>query len=246
MKYMQALRALAPIDAKSISRDPLLRWMILYPLLMAALVRWGVPALTGRLQAVYQFDLSPYYLLLMSFVVLMTPMLTGMVTGFLLLDEKDARTLTALQVTPLTLNGYLVYRVSVPALLSFVVSLVVVPLAGLTPIEPLALILASASAALLTPFYALVLATFASNKVQGFALSKGLGVLLIPPFAAYFVESPKLQSLFGIVPLYWPVKQLWLQADSVTIQGISFVVGLCYHAFLLSVFLRRFNAAMQR
>ena len=245
MKSLQALRALAPIDAKSIGRDPFLRWMILYPLLMAALVRWGVPALTVRLLSVYQFDLSPYYLLLMSFVVLMTPMLTGMVTGFLLLDEKDARTLTALQVTPLALNGYLVYRITVPILLSFAVSLVVVSVAGLVPVEPLALILSSASAAFLTPFYALFLAAFATNKVQGFALMKGVGVLLLPPFAAYFVDPP-LQWLFGIVPLFWPMKQLWLQGASVSSQGICLVVGLCYHTLLLAMLLRRFQTTMQR
>ena len=245
MKALQAFRALAPIDAKSVGRDPFLRWMILYPVLVALLVRWGVPALNARLLVVYQFDLSQYYLLIMSFVVLMTPALTGMVIGFLFLDEKDARTLTALQVTPLTLRGYLVYRISVPILLSFLVSFVTVLVAGLTPVEPLALILSSASAAFLAPFYALFLAGFASNKVQGFALTKGLGVLVLPPLAAYFVDSP-LQWLFGVVPLYWPVKQLWLQDASLSGQGICFVVGLCYHSALLTLLLRRFQTTMQR
>lgn len=245
MKALRVLRALVPIDAKSVARDPLLRWMILYPLLVAALVRWGVPVLTARLLSTYQFDLAPYNLLLISFVVLMTPMLAGMVIGFLLLDEKDARTLTALQITPLTLNGYLVYRITVPILLSFTVSLVAVFFAGLTPVESLALILSSASAAFLTPLYALFLAAFAANKVQGFALIKGLGVLLFPPLAAYFVDPP-LQWMFGIVPLYWPVKQLWLQGASVTSQGLCFVVGLCYHTALLALLLRRFQTTMQR
>jgi fluoroquinolone transport system permease protein len=36
----------------------------------------------------------------MSFVLLMTPMLAGIVVGFLLLDQRDDQTLTALQVTP--------------------------------------------------------------------------------------------------------------------------------------------------
>ena len=245
MKALQAFRALAPIDAKSVGRDPFLRWMILYPVLVALLVRWGVPALNARLLVVYQFDLSQYYLLIMSFVVLMTPALTGMVIGFLFLDEKDARTLTALQVTPLTLRGYLVYRISVPILLSFLVSFVTVLVAGLTPVEPLALLLSSASAAFLTPFYAFFLAAFASNKVQGFALIKGLGVLLLPPLAAYFVDTP-LQWLFGIVPLYWPIKQLWLQGASAASQGVCFVVGLCYQTVLLAWLLRRFQIAMQR
>lgn len=116
MKTLRVLQALGPIDTKSVSRDSLLRWMVFYPLLLAGLIRWGVPWLTVRLLMQFQFDLTPYYSLLMSFVLLMTPMLTGMVIGFLLLDQRDDQTLTALQVTPLTLSGYLVYRISLPIL----------------------------------------------------------------------------------------------------------------------------------
>jgi fluoroquinolone transport system permease protein len=46
----------------------------------------------------------------MSFLVVVMPALVGMVIGFLLLDQRDDQTLAALQVTPLTLNGYLIYR----------------------------------------------------------------------------------------------------------------------------------------
>lgn len=78
MKTVQMLQALGPIDAKSVSRDPLLRWMVFYPLLLSGLIRWGVPLLAVRLMAQFQFDLTSYYPLLTSFVLLMTPMLTGM------------------------------------------------------------------------------------------------------------------------------------------------------------------------
>ena len=54
-----------------------------------------------------------------------------MVLGFLLLDQRDDQTLTALQVTPLSLNGYLAYRISLPMLISLVTTLLMVPLAGL-------------------------------------------------------------------------------------------------------------------
>lgn len=245
MRSIQALRALGPIDVKSIGRDPLLRWLILYPLVVAFLVRWGVPVLTAKLLVMYEFDLTPYYVLLMSFVVITTPMLTGMVIGFLLLDEKDARTLSALQVTPLTLQGYLVYRIAVPIVLSFIVSMVMVLIANLVPVQSLALVLSSATAACLTPFYALCLGAFASNKVQGFAISKGLGVLIVPPVAAYFIAEP-LQWMVGVVPLYWPVKQFWMQNAPVAQQMIFFLLGLCYHAALLSLLIRRFQTSMER
>jgi fluoroquinolone transport system permease protein len=243
MKMLCVLQALGPIDAKSVSRDPLLRWMVFYPLLLAGLIRWGVPWLTVRLLMQFQFDLTPYYSLLMSFVLLMTPMLTGMVIGFLLLDQRDDQTLTALQVTPLTLNGYLVYRISLPIILSLMITLIIFPLAGLVEIGFGPLFLAALSAAPLAPFYALSLAAFAANKVQGFALTKTLGVLLVPPLLAYFVPPP-WQWVFGLVPLYWPVKLFWMLYTNEPGYLFYLVIGLLYQFLLLLVLLRRFNKVM--
>jgi len=237
---MRVLIALGPVDAKSISRDPLLRWLMLYPLLLAGLVRWGVPWLAGTLLTRFQFDLTPFYPLLMSFVLVMTPMLAGLVIGFLLLDQQDDRTLTALQVTPLTLTGYLVYRLSLPLGLSLVITMVIFPLTGLAPLEVGPLFLAALSATPLAPFYALVLAAFAANKVQGFALTKALGVLLVAPLLAYFV-SPPWQWLFGLVPLYWPAKFLWLLQAGQASPWPVLLLGLLYQGLVLLVLLRRFN-----
>lgn len=240
MKTMQVLRALGPIDAKSISRDPLLRWLVFYPLLLTGLIRWGVPLLAVRLMVQFQFDLVPYYPLLLSFILLITPMLAGMVIGFLLLDQRDDQTLTALQVTPLTLNGYLVYRLSLPTLLSLVITLLILPLTGLVEIRWESLLMAALSAAPLAPFYALVLAAFAANKVQGFALTKALGILLLPPLMAYFV-SPPWQWVFGLVPLYWPVKLFWLLHADEPSCLFYLAVGLLYQFLLLIILLRRFT-----
>ncbi len=116
-----AWRALGTIDAHNIRRDPLLRWLAFYPLALTLLVRWGIHPVTQRLLRDWDFDLIPYYSLCLSFLLMTTPMLTGMVFGFLLLDQRDDQTLLALQVTPLTLSGYLVYRMAVPTLLSVLV-----------------------------------------------------------------------------------------------------------------------------
>jgi fluoroquinolone transport system permease protein len=217
--------------------------LVFYPLLLAVLIRWGVPPLAARLMAQFQFDLVPYYPLLMSFVLLMTPMLAGMVIGFLLLDQRDDQTLTALQVTPLTLNGYLVYRISMPIVLSLVITLIIFPMAGLVEIGFVPLLLAALSAAPLAPFYALSLAAIAANKVQGFALTKALGVLLVPPVMAYFVPTP-WQWAFGLVPLYWPAKLIWLLHAGETSYWFYLLIGLLYQFLLLIVLLRRFNKAM--
>ena len=243
MKTWQMLSALGPIDARNVKRDPLLKWLIFYPLFVVGLIRWGVPPLTFYLSTHFQFDLVPYYNLLMSFLVLMTPMLAGMVIGFLLLDQKDDQTLVALQVTPLSLNAYLIYRLSMPVLLSFVTTVVILPLAGLVRIEIRSLLLSAASAAPLAPFYALMLPAFCSNKVQGFALTKALGVLLVPPVVAYILPF-SWEWLFGIVPLYWPAKLFWVLQDGE--NGVLFYLGmgLFYQFLVLFLLLRRFNKRM--
>ena len=87
------IRALGPIDVKSVARDSMLRWLIGMPIVFALAFRWGVPALNEWLGERYAFDLTPHYPLLTSFLVLMVPTLMGSVVGFLLLDQRDDRTL---------------------------------------------------------------------------------------------------------------------------------------------------------
>lgn len=245
MNLFQALRALGPIDLHSVWRDALLRWMGLFPLLIALGLRWGVPALAMQLVMRYGVDVTPYYGLLMSFMVELMPILSGMVVGFLLLDQRDDLTLTALQVTPLTLNGYLLYRITAPILLSLLTTLVVFPLAGLVEVAFFPLLLIACGAAPLAPLYALFLASFADNKVQGFALVKGMSVVMLPPVIAYFVPA-SWQLAFGLVPTYWPAKAFWAWQAGAADYGLYVLVGLVYQAVLLGWLVRRFNQVMRQ
>src|SRR5690606_27817765 len=123
MTVLSILQSLGPIDAKNIRRDELLRWIIFAPVVMALLVRFLFPIVLVRAGEILQFDLMPYYEPVTSFmIILLTPYLAGLVIGFLLLDQRDDGTLTALQVTPLSLNGYLLYRLTMPMLLSIVMT----------------------------------------------------------------------------------------------------------------------------
>ena len=108
MRARAILGTLGPIDARSIGRDSLLAWMLPFPLVMAAILRFGVPALALRLESELGFDLRPYYPLITAyFAVLFAPLLVGMLVGFVLLDERDDETLKALLVTPLPFEQYL-------------------------------------------------------------------------------------------------------------------------------------------
>ena len=132
----------------------------------------------------------------MSFLPLVAAGMTGTVVGFLLLDQRDDQTFTALMVTPLSLGDYLRYRLSGLMLLSAMFGALMVPLAGLTETTALQVVVSAMTAAPLAPIYALFLGTFAANKVQGFALAKAVGVVLVPCIVSYFVTGP-WQNAFG-------------------------------------------------
>ena len=246
MRVLSILQALGPIDAKNVRRDELLRWIMAAPIAMAMLIRWILPIVVARLEGILQLDLMTYYEPITAYmIILLTPYLAGLVIGFLLLDQRDDGTLTALQVTPLSLNGYLVYRLTMPMLVSIVMTMVAAPLSGVVNIGFVPLVLTAVCAAPFAPIFALLLASLAENKVQGFALTKVAGVLLIPPLIAYFISAP-WQIVFGIVPTYWPAMTLWSAQAGDPIFWFYWSAGLVYQIFLLALLTRRFNHIMQR
>ena len=89
----RAWRALASADSRILWRDPLLGWVLVLPAGLALLLRALIPAI-DRALAPGGFDLEPFYPLIMSGYLLTAPGIVGMVVGFLVLDERDARTLT--------------------------------------------------------------------------------------------------------------------------------------------------------
>ena len=246
MTVLSILQSLGPIDAKNIRRDELLRWIIFAPVVMALLIRFLFPIILGRAGEILQFDLMPYYEPVTSFmIVLLTPNLAGLVIGFLLLDQRDDGTLTALQVTPLSLNGYLLYRLTVPMLLSIVMTLVAAPLSGVVNIGFGRLVLTAVSAAPFAPIFALLLASVAQNKVQGFAITKVAGIILVPPLLAYFITAP-WTIILGIFPTYWPAMTLWsAQANDLAFWFYG-GAGLVYQVVLLALLTRRFNQIMHQ
>jgi fluoroquinolone transport system permease protein len=146
--------------------------------------------------------------------------IVGMVVGFLLLDERDAHTLTALRVTPLSMRRYLAYRVTVPLLVATASTLLGYSMIGITSLPFSALLAISGVGAFSAPLLALVLATAAPNKVAGLAVVKVLNGLNLLPIAAFFLPTP-LQYVAGIIPTYWPMRAFWSAA-----AGESYLVYL--------------------
>ncbi len=239
-----AIRALGPVDLRSVWRDPMLRWFMFLPPALAVVLRLLAEPLLGRLSTWIDVDLTWATEPIVGYLLLMiAPALTGIVIGFLLLDHRDEGTLAALGVTPLTFGGYLAYRLTVPMLLAFIATLVMFPLAGVAA-SPGVVVLAALAAAPAAPLLALFLAAFARNKVQGFALMKAAGVVTWPPLAAIFVPMP-WQLLFGVSPVYWPARVYWSALDGDALWALWILPAFAWQGLLVWLLLRRYARAMQ-
>lgn len=237
-------RALGSADLKNIRRDDLLAWIWFLPIVLAVALRFLVPWAQVLLSDQFAFDLTPYYDLIASFFISLSPMMSGMFVGFLLLDERDDRTLSALLVTPMPLTTYLSYRISVPLVLGFMITVATYPLTGLPAIPLRDLIIVGAVASFNGPITALVLAAFAENKVTGFALIKILNSVNVIPVVAYFIDEP-LQLLAGLLPIYWTMKITWL-AVAGTDYALYAVAGIVTNTLLLWWLLKVFSRVMRR
>jgi len=242
MNTLRLIRALGPLDMRSVGRDPLLRWFVLLPLALALAARGLLPAALARAGGLLPFDPQPHYGPVMGFALLMlTPILAGQVAGFLLLDLRDDGVLAALQVTPPTLRGYLAYRLALPVLLSVALTLLAFPLAGLPAGGPLQLLLCALAAAPAAPLLALFLGVVAANKVQGFALVKASGVLFALPIVARYLPEG-WQPLMALDPLFWPARLYWALSEGGAGAPLFFAVSLLYPTLLCWLLLRRLKA----
>jgi fluoroquinolone transport system permease protein len=231
-------------DSRMLWRDPVLGWILALPIGLALLLRPLIPRVQEALLAEVSFDLTAFYPLVMGGYLMTAPGMVGMVIGFLFLDERDARTLTALRTTPLSMRQYLGYRVALPLLLGTISTLIGYPLTGLTPLPLTSLLPIVIVAGLSAPLLALVLAVAAPNKVAGFAVVKVLNAVNLLPIVAYFVPPP-VQFAAGIFPTYWPMRALWSAAVGEAFGGYL-VLGCVASVVALTLAARLFDRKLLR
>ena len=121
--------------------------------------------------------------------------------------------------------------------------MLVIPASNLLPVDFTTVLLVALACAPLAPLYALAMAALAQNKVQGMAISKGLGLTLLPPAIAFFVTAD-WQLLLGLAPTYWPVKLFLVLQSGQPGAWMYFLAGFAYELALVAILLRRFDRVM--
>ncbi|MEZ4813064.1 MAG: hypothetical protein R2883_06235 [Caldisericia bacterium] len=226
-------------DIKTIWRESFVIFGLVTPFFMALILRTIVYFIEKNMGI--PGGLSAEYSLLMSLMlIIVSPMLMGTAGGFLILDDRDQGILKTLKVTPLQTSTYLVFRLTFLTLLSAVVVLLAIPVCGLVPFT-LSMIPTVLMTSLLMPLTALFIASFAGNKVEGFAMMKASGFFTMAPVAAFFIKN-LWHYAFAIIPTYWSLfgfdfcvkgdPRLWLYV----------AVGFVFQGILIWILAKVFSA----
>ena len=237
---MRQLGALLRKDARVVYRDRFLLFLPAYALLLAAAGRVGVPAIPVA-------DLGLY--LAPAMVVIGTALL-GTVLGFALIEETEQATSLLLKVLPVEQQWLYLYLIAMSSFLSFWLGLVTAVVYGYPVADLGVFLLMTAVASISAPIIMLVLAVFASNKIEGLAVAKIFNLVSMAPAIVFFLPmpwqmvvawSPWYWIYLGLLRayttnpaelpgLYWPGLPLWLivSASAVTALGNAAVLARLY------------------
>lgn len=183
-------------------RDPMLVLLLAAPWLAGAALGLGLPALAPLIDSAFQYDLSPWYAPADMMVLMLSPMMAGMLAGFLMLDERDEKVGEYYGVTPLGGAGYYFSRLALPVLWSIAVAPLLSMAFSLTNPPVYRVLAVAAVGGLSASASALLLLAFAGNKVEGLAVSKMMGLMMLPVVIPFLTDSP-WGMLAGVFPAYW-------------------------------------------
>ena len=239
----RALLAFGRNDIRGTYRDPLLVMIVIAPAIWTTGVVVLTPRFTDMLAERYDFNLIPYYpLVLTAFLLLTSIIIAGGLASLLVLDEIDAGTLTALQVTPVQLSTFFAYRAATVMVVTTTYVIVTMSFSGI--LEPglvPALVPIGLLAGLSAVVTLLLIVALANNKIQGLAAVRGLGMLIAGlPCLPWFIHSG-WNLAFGVLPPYWAAKAFWAASDHGT-WWPYLVGGVVYNVAVAWPLFRRFVA----
>ncbi len=226
-------------DIKNITRDSMLLGAMLAPIALALFVKLSISYFSEVFNEIFPFSIEHYYTFIMSFVILLSPFMLGIMAGLMILEEMDDNILSYIAVTPVSKSGYLLYRLIVPMLISTILTIFIIVFTGLVDftisILPVVLL-----AAMITPIIALFLANFSNNKVEGLAIGKATGVILIVPFLTYIFKSNWL-FLLSAFPTFWVSKAFMKSYEMTLYSDVYVLVGFCIQGIYLYILFKIFN-----
>ena len=174
------------------------------PLLAACVFRFGLPVLEYALCNYFHREaiLTPYYSVFDMLIAVLTPIMLSFAGVMVILEEVDSSVAKYYAITPVGKNGYLISRIVIPVLVGTLYDFVLLVLLKSSDVSILRCGLFSVGGGLLAVNTALLVVALAGNKMEGMALIKLCGVIVLGIPVSVFISGP-VPYLFGIFPSFW-------------------------------------------
>ncbi|WP_249322813.1 ABC transporter permease [Wansuia hejianensis] len=208
-------------------------FMIGYPIIFALLGRYFLPWLSKR----NGFDFTPFNDLILVIIVLLVPIAYGALIGFSILEDRDDNVITNIRVTPLSLNHFLGFRLAAIYVLCVLATVFVMWFSDIGDLDIKNIIAISLLASLEAPISGLFINALAKNKIEGFAVMKAGGGIIIFPIVGLFFNNIK-ELFFSFAPGFWTAKSIssLIRGDGLYLSyNQYYFIGLAY-MIILNIF----------
>jgi fluoroquinolone transport system permease protein len=236
-------------DVQLLLRDPMMRLILVAPLLVALLLGRGLPFLmmtflegdlgstTGNVGAIIATAVLTGMDAVRSFVILLSAIMYGMVGAFLVLDEKDEGIFPVLRTMPGRPGWYVLRRAAVLIVLYGLLLAILIPVGDLVHGGGIVFAVSMVVDAMLVVLAFLALSILAKNKVQGLAMAKVLNVCSLPPLLLMALPG-RPGYLTGLLPSGWGTL-MRLRADTPWEAAVLASGGIAYAGVLILLLYRR-------
>jgi len=215
-------------------------FFMLYPVILGLVGYFLIPYLEDQ---VSQTSLVPEIITMLF--ILLTGYIYGAITAFTLLDDKDDAVLLSLKVTPISVKAYVFVKLMISFVFGFIATLVIVLATNFLPGSSIwVLLLISILGALQAPGVALIVNSFADNKVEGFVIMKMSGLILVFPVLAFFIQS--WQEVFLVfAPGFWSARLIQIELiPSIEVNFTLiwyFILGVIYNLVFVYLFMNLYS-----
>lgn len=189
---------------KQITRELMLFVVCLAPILAGIVFKLVIPRVEILLCNKFNkvVILEPYYYLFDWLLVLLPGTMFAFVGALVALGEIDDKIAGYMSVTPAGTKGYLLSRLGYPSFIAFCTGIFLLKIFGLTVMDHAQLVILCFSSALMGVDTALLVISVSTNKVEGMAMGKLSGFILLGMFVPCFLHSP-MQYVASLLPSFW-------------------------------------------
>jgi fluoroquinolone transport system permease protein len=214
-------------EIKKWTRDSLLLFMLAYPFLFGALGAFAVPAVLDQ----FAIAVDPKLLadIVLVLLAMMTPIIFGFVVGFSIMDDRDDHIIDSIITSPLEVFWFIWIKLIMIYIFSFIATIIIfyMTFIGLELSFDIfwRFILIAAVISLVSIQFTLLINAIAKNKIEGFAVVKGMGILAIVPVASLFITDWR-EYFFGLIPQFWPAKAISANFNELNlVWWVYFLIG---------------------